>query len=348
MCGIGGRSQSSALEDEVARIRTAHVGIDVSQETLAICWRGLKGATQEVELENGPTGYDELVKRIAGGRIQRSRVVFEATGPYHAPLRKYLQAHPKVEVMVVSPLAAVSFAKARMTRAKTDAVDARTLLAYCETMEFRATASVSEEAEAVRALGRMLLSLIEQRTAVKNHRHASTAYGLTVLEEHQKQRLGALDQQIKAVQKDLLARINAVPKWQRTLERLVTQPGFAERSVGSLLSEFVTIPADLTAKQIVAWAGVDPRPRLSGTSRTGKSFPISRRGNPRLRRTLYMMALVASQKHPAMAAYYDRMLARGKPKKVALVALMRKILVSTWMMFTRDQDFDPSSFTRTP
>ena len=332
----------------MARIRRSFVGIDVSQRSLAVSWKGLKGESADFTVANAPAGFEELCRRITSGRIQQSRVVLEATGPYHARVTRFLQAHRKVEVMVVPPVAAAAFAKASMRRAKTDRVDARTLLTFCETMPFQATASLGEEADAVRALGRHLRALIDTRAAFKSMRHSQEAYGSTVLEPHQASILTDLDCQIERVEKDLLGRLAGNERWARLFGRLTSLKGIAARSAGLLISEFVAMPVDLTAKQVAAFVGLDPRPRLSGSSRAGTSFGISKKGNARVRRTLFMTALVCSTFEPTMRKYYLRLVERGKPKKVALIALMRKILVSSWMMYARDEAFDPERFTRKP
>lgn len=105
------------------------------------------------------------------------------------------------------------------------------------------------------------------------------------------------------------------------------------------------LPEWLTPRQVVAHAGLDPRPRKSGTSRNGESWPISKMGNSRIRRVLYMNTLCAVRYDPAMKAFYQALVARGKPKKVALVATMRKLIVALWCMYSNGEAYAPHRLT---
>ncbi len=91
--------------------------------------------------------------------------------------------------------------------------------------------------------------------------------------------------------------------------------------------------------------GLDPRPQRSGASRAGESWSISKMGNPRIRRVLYMCTLCGVRHDPAMKAYYDALIERGKPKKVALVATMRKLLVALWCVYSRGESYAPEKLT---
>jgi transposase len=122
---------------------------------------------------------------------------------------------------------------------------------------------------------------------------------------------------------------------------LLSTPGIAETSALQLLAELHSFGVEATARQWVAYAGLDPREHTSGSS-VAKKPRISRKGNSNLRRALFMPALVAAQREPHLKAFYERLLARGKAKRQAQVAVMRKLLCAIFGMFKHNQPFDGS------
>lgn len=130
------------------------------------------------------------------------------------------------------------------------------------------------------------------------------------------------------------------------VERLCSVPGIGQVSALRLLGELLVLPAHLKAKQWVAHAGLDPRPRQSGA--TDAPRHISRTGNRHLRLALFMPTLVALRRSPQIKAAYESLLARGKKKKVAIIAIMRRLLHASWGMLHHQQDFNPQLFPASP
>jgi transposase IS116/IS110/IS902 family protein len=126
---------------------------------------------------------------------------------------------------------------------------------------------------------------------------------------------------------------------------VVTVPGVAETSALQILGELVVLPDSLDARQWVAFSGLDPSQFTSGTS-VDKRPRISRGGSRHLRRALYMPALVALRRDPHLAAFYQRLLARGKARLQAVVAVMRKLLHALFAMFRLNQSYDESRLCR--
>ena len=125
---------------------------------------------------------------------------------------------------------------------------------------------------------------------------------------------------------------------------LVTVKGIARASAIQILGELALLPVDMTARQWVAHAGLDPRHHESGTS-IAKQPRISRVGNARLRSALYMPALVAIRYEPGIGAFYRMLVDRGKKPMQAITAVMRKLLHSIHAMFLRDKEFDGTKFS---
>lgn len=320
-----------------------HVGVDVSQRTLAVAFRTPQGELAEAKFSNDDIGIRSLVRLVRAG-ARRRRVGVEATGAYGlAVCLALVEAH--VEVMVINPLAARRFAQARMTRAKTDRVDARVLLEFAERMPFIPWTPPSSEVRELRSIAARVQTLVEVRTADLNRLHAicldpkTPAAVKTDIEEN----IEAVERRIKALLAAALELIESTPEL-RDAHRIVTSvTGFADRSAVQILAQLLVLPADMTPRQVVAFAGLDPHTFESGTSVHGAAH-ISRRGSRPLRSALYMPTLVAIQFSPPVAAAYNALLERGKPKKVAQVALMRRLLQVLWHMIRTKQAWDPAKF----
>lgn len=128
---------------------------------------------------------------------------------------------------------------------------------------------------------------------------------------------------------------------------LVSVSGIARKSAVLLLGELAMLPEDISVRQWVAHAGLDPKKHESGTSVKARER-ISKIGNARIRRALYMPAQVAIQHEPRVGAFYGKLLRKGKPPMVAVVAVMRKLLHAIYGMLKHGQDFDGEKFYATP
>lgn len=322
-------------------------GLDVDSRTLVVALRrdGVPEALQT--LPNTPAGHRQLIKQLTA-RGATARVALEATGVYSLTLALALHRAARVEVMVVNPRAIKDFQRARLTRAKTDAVDAAGILEFLERMEFVAWTPPAENVLALQQLGRRLVQLRGEltREQARLHAIAYTPDDGGWIAADLKGHIGQLKKRIKALEAAALelarqeAALAAQVKW------LCSMPGVGSRSAVRLLGELLVLPKELKAKQWVAHAGLDPRPRQSGRSDAPRH--ISRTGNRHLRLALFMPALVAIQRCPQIKAAYEALLQRGKKKKVAIVAIMRRMLHALWGMLHHQQDFNPQLFHASP
>jgi transposase len=311
-------------------------GIDVSAKTLAARrWRD--GQCQEREFANDADGHREVLKWL--GRA--ARVCIEATGVYHLQLAQALRAGA-VEVMVVNPRVAKDFGKALSNRSKTDKVDAATLLEYVRRMEFTPWVAPSAAVQELRELGRRLTELVHTSVEEKNRLHAKAAAALSRvvmsdIEEHLKQ----LKVRIKAIEGAALKVIGGDDDLRAQYEILMAATGIGARSAILLLTELAVLDPTMTVRQLVAYAGLDPRVYESGTS-VHQPARISKVGNARLRATLYMTALSAIRHDRGARLFFARLVARGKKKMQAIVAVMRKMLHGVWTALQRRVPFDSS------
>lgn len=311
-------------------------GIDVSAKTLSAGrWR--ESNQDEREFTNDPSGHRELIKWLGN----QARVCIEATGVYHLQLALTLGA-AGVEIMVINPRVAKDFSRALSNRSKTDRVDAWTLAEYVRRMEFRPWQPPRAAILELRELGRRLTELVRTSVDEKNRLHAKNAAAISTavladVEEH----VAQLDKRIRQIEKVAYDLIQQDADLREQYAILVDAPGIARRTAILLLTELTVLDPTMTERQLVAYAGLDPRVIESGDS-VHKQVRISKVGNARLRAILYMNALSAIRHDRGARLFFARLVARGKKKMQAIVAVMRKLLHGIWITLQRRIAFDSS------
>ena len=325
-------------------------GIDVSLKELVVAWKNRKGEIAEFACPNTAVGHKRL-SDLFGKKKWFSRVVIEATGTFHVDLALHLSATPGVQVMIVNPLASHRFAQAQMRRAKTDRVDARMLLEFAERMEFVNWVPPRSAVLDLRALGRHLSRLVAERTATMNQIAAMSATSTTpsfVLEDLA---AGAaqVEARISACQAEALRVISTDPELLAGHMAILTVKGIGDRSAVLLASELAVLDPSMKPDEVVAHAGLDPRPHQSGTRDGARK--TSKVGNARLRGMLFMPTTVAARFNAPVREWYDGLVARGKPPMVAYTAVSRRLLRAIWIIYTkrspwRDELFRPHQKTR--
>lgn len=311
-------------------------GIDVSARTLAVCrWRD--GKEDEKAFSNDQHGHGELGRWLG----RNARVCVEATGAYHLQLALALRAGG-VEVMVVNPRVAKDFARALSNRSKTDEVDARVLLSYVRRMEFVAWEAPRAAVLELRDIGRRLRELVQGSTDEKNRLHArkASAVSSTVIADVQ-QHIAQLDRRIRQIEKAALEVIAGDDDLRQQLGIITKARGFGRRTAILLLTELAVLDPTMTTRQMVAYAGLDPRVYESGSS-VQKPARISKVGNARIRAILFMNALSAIRHDRGARLFFARLVARGKKKMQAIVAVMRKLLHGIWTALQRRVTYDSS------
>jgi len=312
------------------------VGIDVSARELTV---SVAGKTTQ-SFENNAKGHRAISRLVAGCAKGEIQVCVEATGSYSLDLCFHLQGCG-FRVMVANPRAVTNFAKAMMSRSKTDPMDAEVLREFAERMPFVEWVPPSQAALELRAASRRLDSLSNMLTREKNRLHAARATKTTIsiVSDDLKSSIKHFEGRIERLIKKIESFIKTEPLLHARYRRLQTVRGIAARSAIRLLGELATMPGDMSPKQCVAHAGLDPRQHQSGSS-IDRPARISKRGNRYLRSALYMPAVVASQHDPIIKAFYERLLEKGKKPLQALVAIMRKLLHGIIGMLKAGTDFD--------
>jgi transposase len=324
--------------------QTNYVGIDVSARTLDVARVDLGMRLHMGTFANTPTGHRQLIQWITK-RNSTAKVCLEATGLYSLEVALALHHHPRTEVMVVNPKGMKDYAGARRQRAKTDVIDAQLIVDYVQRMPFVPWQPPSEEVLQLQAITRRISHLKVEITRETNRLHAEGyRAGTTDLIAHDIQlHIRYLERRIDRLATEALALVLATPALSTPFERLLSVPGIGHTSALSLLAELVGLPADMSPPQWVAYAGLDPRARESGTSVRGVRT-ITKAGNVYLRAALYMPALVAIRHQSQVNAFHAKLIAAGKKPLQAIVAVMRKLLHAIWGIWKYDQDFDGEKF----
>ena len=321
------------------------IGIDVSNNVFDAAMY-FDGKIARRQFTNTPPGHRQFMV-WALRRVHLARVCLEATGIYHLQLALAIHRHPNIELMVVNPCAARRFAEAQMVRAKTDAIDADGLLQYVQRMSFHAWQAPREQVLQLQSLAHRMVQLDKELARERSRLHAACRAGAHTqfvqqdIQSHMKQikqRLGST----KAKAMDVILNDSLLADDVRIVD---TAPGFATLSATKILAELSALPGNMRPTQWVAHAGLDPKACESGTS-LHRPRRISKQGNSRIRSALFMPALVAIQHDANVSAYYEKLLRRGKPKMVAITAVMRKLLHALWGMLYHREEWDGDKFYR--
>ena len=317
-----------------------YVGVDVSAKTITMIIDQQGKRTEPLDLPNDTRGHKKLIGMITKSR-SHARVVLEATGVYSLDLSLALHRANRVEVMVANPRAINQFAEAYMRRSKTDFLDARILLEFAMRMDFKLWSPPERHIFDLRAISRRIEGMVKTATQEKNRLHAADHFDemTDVVRADIEDNLEQLKNRIARLRSQALELIDEHPDLARSFGHITSVKGIAEAAGIQILAELSVLPSDMDVRQWVAHAGIDPRQFQSGTS-VNRPARISRRGNAHLRKALFMPALVAVQSEPHVKAFYDKLVARGKTKMQANVAVMRKLLHAIYGMLKHDQDFD--------
>jgi transposase len=307
-----------------------YAGVDVSKGHLEVF---VAPTGERFSVTNDDSGIDELLARLDESRSP-ALVVLEATGGFERPVAAALAASG-LAVAVINPRQARDFARATGKLAKTDRIDAESLAHFAEAVCPAPRAIPDEEALALGEILARRRQLVGMLTAENNRL-------LTASTKRVKKRVEAhirwLEKELTRADGDLQKAIEESPVWRENEELLRGVPGVGPVLARTLLAELPEL-GELKNKQLAALVGVAPFNRDSGILRGRRAIWGGRSG---VRAALYMGALVATRCNPAVKVFYERLLAAGKPKKVALVACMRKLLVILNAMLRNRTTWSPS------
>lgn len=299
-----------------------YVGIDVSQAELVVA---VRPSGERMTLANDRAGIKRLVRRLS--ELKPRLVVVEATGGLQRQVVAGLWA-AGVAVAAVNPAWVRNFAKGRGVRAKTDRKDAQLLALFAERERPEPRPPADAETQALQDLVMRREQLLEMLVAEKQRRKRASGSMHKDLRHH----IAYLEGRIKALEQEIDKTVRRSDGWRRKSEIVRSVPGFGKKFCAMVLAKVPEL-GTLNRKQIGALVGVAPMPDDSG-SRHGRRIIAG--GRFEVRNKLYMCAMVAARANPVLKQFYQRLIARGKPKKLALVAVMRKLIVTLNAMFKTD------------
>jgi transposase len=303
------------------------IGVDISKDTLDV-YRLPDGERRQ--FANDAAGHKALIA-FAGKEV--ARIVFEPTGPYHRAFEAALSKRG-LPLVKVNPRQARRFAQAAGKLAKTDRIDAANLARMGAVLELEARQPKPENLNELKELYVARQALLKDRTAARNRANQII---LPLLKRQNAQRLAQIERQIEAVEAGIEARLNADPGLARKRDILTSIPGVSRITAFALLIEMPEL-GSLDGKQAASLAGLAPMTRQSGRW-TGRAFLSG--GRASVRRALYMPALVAARFNQDLKAKYGQLVTAGKPPKLAIAAIMRKLLVLANALLKGDRCWTP-------
>lgn len=330
---------------------TFFVGVDVGKDELVTVVLNEKGKETAREIfKNGSSGFRKFKAFLLSIDPDSDFFVgMEATGVYFHKFTSFVfKAGDRLIPGVFNPSSVHAYAKSRLTRTKTDHTDALLIARY--TLElwrderFCPWEPEKPEISRLRQLATRRKQLVETKAAEKNRLHAleHTEDGLPFVLKSIRAEIKHLEEKIKEVEKRICEHIDSHPELKEDKELLESIPGIGETTSTALMAIISDISRYNDPGQLVADAGIAPREHQSGSSIHGKPR-ICRTGNKDLRDILYVPTMAAATRYnPVLMAFYDRLVLAGKPKKVAIIACMNKLLHIIFAILTKRTPFDPA------
>jgi transposase len=328
-----------------------YVGIDIGADSASVVHGPdkdkLSRAFSIAQSQAALTDVDARLGQAGAGR-ERTLVVMEATGTYWMKLATGLHALG-YRVSVINPKQAHHFAQALLKRSKSDAIDAHTLAVLAATLQPAAwnPPPVIHEELLQRLTERE--ALLDMRQQERNRLHALQQRPRVVkaVQRRMQAHLKFLDEQIASIEAELRAALKTDAAWEAAAKLLRSITGIGLISCAWLLTASLNFTACSRPAQLAAYAGLVPRTHQSGSSLNAPPC-IGHSGHAALRSALYMASLSAARHNPVIRDFYQSLLARGKPKKVAHVAAARKLVHLAWAVVTKQRPFQvPCPSTRT-
>lgn len=319
--------QGKEPSERNAKVKS-NVGIDVSKSWLDVCVLP-SGAARRVS--NTPQGIRQLKRWL--GRFELALVLMEATGKWHRAVHRSLFSSA-IPVAVVDPYRVRMFAKAQGILAKTDRLDARVLAQFAAVMAPAVRAPAPQVMQDLAELVRARDSAVAEETALKNQLSAAT---VRFLKRQLERRIVRIAKDIAALDQQIQRQIEDDETLARRYAILTSIIGFGPVIASTLIACLAEL-GHCSRRQIGMLAGLAPRADESGER---KGVRIVFGGRPAVRRCLYLAAFVAARHNPQMKAFFRHLCAAGKPTKLALIAVARKLVVLANTLIAENRAYNP-------
>ena len=305
------------------------VGLDVSKDRLDVHVRPTDDSFAVAYDEEGLT---MLVSQL--GLLQPTLIVLEATGGYEVKVAAVL-ANAGLPVAVVNPRQIRDFARATGQLAKTDTLDARANARFAETVQPAARPLATEQAQVLAELVARRRQLVDMLGAEQNRRRQARDPGL---QKRIRAHVTWLTRAIEELEGEIKRLIRSSPVWREAEDLLTSAPGIGDTTAHALIADLSEL-GRLDRRRIAALVGIAPLNRDSGLWRGRRMIGG---GRPPVRRALFMATLVAIRYNPVIRDFYRRLTTAGRPKKVAVIAAMRKLLTILNAMLRDHRQWQPA------
>jgi transposase len=322
------------------------LGIDIAKAKLDTHFQRVGASDKPVHrcYDNTAVGHEQLINWLASQQVGQLHVCLEATGTYGRAVA--LRLHQAgYRVSIVNPLRIKRYGESELLRVKTDRSDAALIARFCLTQQPAAWTPPSQEQQQLQDLVRCLQDLLRLQQQQRCRLHsgpqaAAVAQVNTTV-------LSCLHTQIASLRQQIEAHILAHESLKTCYDLLLSICGIGPHTAMLLMGELGDLSRFASVRAVVAYVGLAPQPHRSGSSVHGPS-PICKHGQAVIRQALYFPAMSAARHNPAIRALYQRLLAAGKPKMVALVAAMRKLLHQIYGVLRSGQVFDRAHVSHRP
>lgn len=311
------------------------LGIDIAKQKFDAALL-VDGKIRHKACKNSTEGFETLMLWLEKQGGQKVHACLEATGSYGEDLAIYLHEAGQ-RVSIVNPARIKGFGQSELIRTKTDKIDAGLIARFCLVMKPGLWVPPPPEIRSLRALVRRADSLIDMRSQEKNRLGTAHESVIFLIKEH----IAYLDQEIEKIRRQIADLIGQNPHLKRKKELLDSIPGIGKVTIPHILAELDDLDKFSHVREMVAFIGLAPKETLSGSSIKGKPR-LCKIGHARLRKALYMPALVSIQRNPVMIAFYDRLKEKGKNGKVIVCAIMRKLVHVIFGVLKSGKKYDPN------
>ena len=313
----------------------ATLGIDISKESFHV-ELAVNNKLRHRRFANRKEGFAELYVWLAKHKAPAVHACLEATGPYSEALALYLHEQGYT-VSIVNPAQIKAFGQSELLRNKDDGPDAALIRRFCEKQRPAAWTPPPAHFRELQALTRHLENLLETRQQQLNR--LETATTKPVLKSLHKL-VAHLEAEIKRTEQQINDHVARHPDLKQQCSLLESIPGIGTRTATRLLAEIEDIRQYKSARQVAAYAGLTPRNNRSGTMR-GQTR-LSKIGNARVRKALFLPAMVAKQHNPVVRSFCERLARHGKNKMQLVGAAMRKLIHIAFGVLKSGKVFDPN------
>lgn len=314
------------------------IGCDISKDKIdtAAIKKVNNNILLEREYSNNIKGYKNIINKY-GSLSNNLHFVMESTGNYHIKFISYLESK-SVKFSVINPLTLRRYSQMKMLRIKTDKVDARTIAYYGIEQNPNPYKPLSDQQKKIKSLRTVLNNFTKQRTMNKNLLHSQE-----LLDHDNKESLKSIRAVIKSLNnqiKNLEEQITKLIKehYNSTYNSLISITGIGTKTSSGIIAYLGDLSNFDSYKQIASYVGITPSIKESGRS-LKKTSGITKQGNSTLRTLLYLSALSASKYNHACKKLYERLLAKGKKKKTALIAVANKLVKQIFVIVKSNSTF---------